>query len=441
MKADKFTIKRTYDQYKPQDFDFGDSNLNPKREIILDQMALIEKAVQALTNDIVLKKIKTPEEVEEVIQAAMGGETPTGSSLARTEALVQAGSTTQNIFDNIPKDLELEIGAFPGNVNILQKPPILDCEEVYKKWDFEGNQYQVYESVVEDAPCYEITTKDVDEITDDTSEDEPPIDPDEEDDSVDDCAQIELEFLKIILIILKIIRVLLTIIDMVISTIIMIIKIVCLAVGAWINPPNVGQITQLIVGMIISLIVMIIAKLLAMLWKLLNLDCLADQTLDILAQIQEAMNAFSSTIAMIDPGAITFMGDFLSGGLNDIASIIEELMKAKAEAWAEATEEIKNTFSKEGLTKMKDQILEETKNGILQELGNYGQLSSIARAGTLLKDSAVGIAKDTKKKFEDIVGASKAAYQAIIKGDTTKVQDEVLNKVLNDTSIRGLAME
>src|SRR5574344_327753 len=56
------TIKRLYDQYKPQDFKYGaagSDNLNPQREMLMDQIDAIEKKIQDVTDEIVRKKIKT----------------------------------------------------------------------------------------------------------------------------------------------------------------------------------------------------------------------------------------------------------------------------------------------------------------------------------------------------------------------------------------------
>ena len=55
------TIKRMYDQYNLQDFNFGEAgsdNLNPQREMVKDKITIIEAAVQEITDDIVRKKIR-----------------------------------------------------------------------------------------------------------------------------------------------------------------------------------------------------------------------------------------------------------------------------------------------------------------------------------------------------------------------------------------------
>lgn len=457
VKDIKQTIKRAYDQYKPQDFSVGLDNLNPKREMLLDKMAEIENKVQELTNDIVRKKIKPKEAPEEKIQAVAGGETPSGSNQFRKAKVDRAGGS---LFGDIPKDLEVLIGAFPGSIDVLSKPPVIDCDPILQKYDF-ATDYEVYEEEAEDSSTttytYKITTSSESTIEEDDEENEDDDSPVEDSDGdADECASIELTWLKLILIILKIIRILLIIIDQVISTIITIIQIVCLAVGAWLNPPNIAQIVQIILGIVIALVVKMIAMLIQALWDMLNLDCLADQVMEVIAQIQECMDAFKSTLGLLNPEAITFFSDLLVNGMSDMKDVIKQLLKAKGEAWAEAVDEIRKTFEPENLKKMKDQLEDGVIDGVLSSIGDTsGGKVTVSRnadgelvvGGTMksaveqVVNSAQSIDKETRKKFNQTVAAATDAYNMIIKGQQTQSSNTAVKSALKDISIQGLNLE
>lgn len=448
------TIKRAYDQYKPQDFSIGLDNLNPKREMILDKMAEIENKAQELTNEIIRKKIRTKKEPAATsVNAATGDESPTGENPVRKEKLTKVGGS---LFGDIPKEIEVLIGAFPGSINELSKPPIVDCDPILQKYDF-STSYEVYQA--EDysdggGTTYKISTESEADNEDTNDDDDSPVEDDDEDEN--DCAEIELTWLKLILMILKIIRILLIILDQVVTVVITIIQIVCLAVGAWLNPPNIAQIVQIILGIVIALVVKIIAYLIQALWSMLNLDCLADQTMEVLEQIQECMNAFKSTLGLLDPKSITFFGDLLANGLTDMKDIIQQLLEAKAEAWNEAKEEIKKTFEPDNLKKMADQIKDEAINAALNEVGNQsGGVITMSRdadgnvkvggkakaaVDSILGD-AVDIQKEAKKKFDQTIEAAADAYKMIIKGEKTTSSNTAVKSALKDVSIQGLKLE
>lgn len=449
MISSKQTIKRAYDQYKPQDFSIGADNLNPKREMILDKMAEIEHKVQELTNEIVRKKIRAPQAVQEKVDAATGGESPLANNAIRKQKLDRVGG---DLFGDIPKELETLIGAFPGSVNSLALPPVIDCEAILQKYDF-SSSYEVYEETDGDedgssssngAKTYRISTgesSDKDSSADD-EDDGSVIGTDGSDDD-NDCAEIELQFLKIIQIMLKIIQVMLIMIDSIISVIITTIQVVCLAVGAWLNPPNIAQIVQIILGIVMALVVKIISKLIQMIWDLLNLDCLADQTLDMLSQIQDCMNTFKTTLGMIDPNTITFMADLLENGMSDMTDVMKKLMKAKGEAWLEAKNEIVKTFDPENLKKMAKNFETDAINSAIRagdEISN-GKVRKIFENSKKVVLESSEISKEAKKKFDDTIAAAQEAYDMVVKGNDTKSSHTAINSILKDVSIQGLKME
>lgn len=450
------TIKRVYDQYHLNDFQYGkvgSDNLNPQREMIKDQVQLIEAAVQELTDEIVRKKIRQPKPEEEKIKASVNGESPTGASPERKLRAKRAGSDTLAIFD-MPEDLELLIGTFPGSVNELALPPVIACEEILRKYDFDTGTIIETSSPQDGEQVYDISTSSSEDEDggDGNGEDESSSDDEDEEassledyaDQLSDCAEIEMEWLKIILVILKIIKIMNMILQMVISTVMLVIKIVCLAAGAWLNPPNIGQIVQIMVSTIMGLVVMIVAKLIQLLFSLLNLDCMADQVMDVLDQIQEAMNAFSSTLGVLDPKTVTFMGDLLKNGMDDLKDVLKKLMEEKAEAWEQAKAEIKNTFSSENLVKLRDQMMDTAVQAALDEAyaQTGGKVSAIYNQASSLVDQAVSVSKETKDKFEAMKDAFvKAQNELTREKNKARTTDSSINKILSDTSIRGFSVE
>lgn len=441
------TIKRIYDQYHLSDFEYGkvgSDNLNPQREMIKDQVAIIEAAVQELTDEIVRKRIKKPEELEEPVNVSMQGESPTSASQERKNKTKRAGSDSLAIFGDIPKELELIIGAFPGSANELSLPPIIECEEILKKYNFNTGNVVETTSPDDGEMTFEISTSDDD---DDDDEDEDYYDDEDEDSELDipmsDCAEVELLWIKIIMAILKIIKILMSILKKVISTIMLVIQIVVLAAGAWLNPPNVGYIVQIIVSKIIGIVCMIVAKLIQLLFSLLNLDCTMDQIMELLEQIQNLMNEFSSTIGMIDPHSVALLGDMAMGGWQQaLKDLVSEILEQKREAWEQAAEEVKKTFSNDNLNKIKDQLIKEaTKTAI--ETANAetdGKATAIINEASAIVSQAKQIKKETEKKMNETMDAYASLTKSASKAGS-KSTDAGLNRILSDPSIKGLSME
>lgn len=437
------TIKRIYDQYHLSDFEYGkvgSDNLNPQREMIKDQVAIIEAAVQELTDEIVRKRIKKPEEPEEPVNVSMQGESPTSASQERKNKTKRAGSDSLAIFGDIPDELELIIGAFPGSANELSLPPIIECEEILKKYNFNTGNVVETTSPDDGEMTFEISTSDDDEedyYDDDEAEDS------ELDIPMSDCAEVELLWIKIIIAILKIIKILMSILKKVISTIMLVIQIVVLAAGAWLNPPNVGYIVQIIVSKIIGIVCMIVAKLIQLLFSLLNLDCTMDQIMELLEQIQNLMNEFSSTIGMIDPHSVALLGDFaMNGWQQALKDLVSEILEQKREAWEQAAEEVKKTFSRDNLNKIKDQLIKEaTKTAIATANAETdGKATAIINEASAIVSQAKQIKKETEQKMNETMDA----YASLIKSASkngSKSSDAGLNRILSDPSIKGLSME
>lgn len=430
------TIKRLYDQYKPQDFSVGNDNLNPKREMSFDKIKEIENTLQELTNELVRKKIKTPKQETKVYNVSLGSENSSGENAIRQDKLSLVGGA---LFDT-SKELEVLIGTFPGNIDLLQSPPIIDCEPILQKYDF-STSYEAYEETSANSKesTYFIT---LENNSDEGEDEDDSALLDEESSDENNCVEVELEFLKLILIILKIIKILTIIVDYVISIVTTSVQVVCLAVGAWLNPPNIAQIANILLGIVTSLVTKIVSYLIQALWDLLNPDCLADQTLDTIKKIQECMNSFKSTLGLIKPDTITFIADLQKNGADDIKSTIKELLNKKGEAWEEAKKQVEDLFSSENLAKMSSKIEDEAIDSALKGLNDSsdGKASKIYDNVKSVISDAKKLSKETSEKVQKTKDALEEAKK-IENGEDTESSHNSIKIMLKDTSIQNLKLE
>ena len=427
-----------YDQYNLQDFNFGEAgsdNLNPQREMVKDKITIIEAAVQEITDDIVRKKIRQAKKDAPKVRTPIGGESLPGVSLEKFEKAKRAGSTDNDIFsgNGIPTELESIVGSFPGNPNELSKPPVIDCEEVFKKYTFsgshdEGSQTTTTSTTASAATSIslenDITNSDIKEIS---------IENDDEDDNID-CAAVEMEWLKMILSILNIIKMMTMITEKILSCIMLLSKIVALAAGAWVCPPNIAELTQTLISSIMGILSSIITKLIEALFSMLNLDCLSEQTLEFLEQIQEAKNAFSNIMGLLDPNTLKLYGNQLEGEVQNIKDIVKELYDSKKDAFAKAVEDIKESFTLEKLSELKDQIVDETINTAINASTNAvmdnlqtatnGRAQAIINQSTGLVMDAIKMSKDIKKKYDEAT-AKFSKDRSLLEATMTTNDDQV----------------
>jgi hypothetical protein len=462
MEESKTTIKKVYSEYYPQDFNYfseDSTNLNPKREISLDNLDRIVTKLQEVTDDIIRKKIIPPEPEEPITLANLGGDTPAaGIPLPKQQLLAKTGGQGNAILfpiinvgltvDALDKSLEYMIGTFPVGrlLDTLDAPPILDCEEILlqftgkKKKSDGSDEEEEGEMSADDEDFFSESNDDdsdndgdsgdsdsdsdsggdEDEDESDEEEDSDDADTDDEDSGVKECMEIELTWLKIILIILKIIKILKMIIDLVLSILIPILQIVQWAVGAWINPPNIALIIQFIVELVTALIIMIIAWIIQLLWNLLNLDCIADVVASILAQIQEALSAFASIAGAFNPVHINLFLDKFTEEVTDPLQGLIDQAKSKKEDWQKFREQIKDI----GGTMSEQMKIAEKQlyDGLQTGIGEIPQVQTVRgiynQAQSVIKETqntmkALKEAFDFKAHAENAAATGKAMLDAI----------------------------
>lgn len=167
------------------------------------------------------------------------------------------------------------------------------------------------------------------EITTKTSTNDEPTEPRRAKEMAD-CAKMDLQLLNIILAVCKIIKALMIIIDPIYAIVTQIIEIASLVCGCWSSPANIGEIVQRLLQMAISIVTNIVSILIDKFWKMLGLQCLSEQGMDLIQQIQDALRGVRKINTAIEETANAFartVGD----SYKDSANVLKSINDAKEE--------------------------------------------------------------------------------------------------------------
>lgn len=446
------TIDKLYDQYKLQDWDINADNLNPKREMLMGQVKQIEKAIQSLTDDIVRKRITPTKKDIETLTTSFGGESIVGN-LGKTIASINAGSTDGTIFDEgLPSDVEEQIALLQAELG----PVVIDCKKILSKYSFDIIDS---EDIADDdgEHTYVVNTDDID------SSNTPPKTNDVLDDelssiSSNDCAAADLTILKIFIAILKIFQILVKILQFLLELPTILAELIQLAAQCWINPPSIALLVQIILDLITSLIIALISNLIKFLWDLLGLDCISQQTTDLLDNIQDLISKFKNTAALINIGAVGFMFDGITTQIDNISNLIRNSLKDMKEDWNEAVNKVKDYFSEEGLENLKEAAIDAAVNTLQDEYseavgGNTNAtinkgINDVTRSlahGTIIEDAK----NKAIQKYNDMTNAYYSAMETAtstvdnLKESFARMQDSTtkLGELISDISMGDLEIE
>ena len=446
------TIDKLYDQYKLQDWDINADNLNPKREMLMGQVKQIEKAIQSLTDDIVRKRITPTTKNIETLTTSFGGESIVGN-LGKTIASINAGSTDGTIFDEgLPSDVEEQIALLQAELG----PVVIDCKKILSKYSFDIVDS---EDINDDdgEHTYVVNTDDID------SSNTPPKTNDVLDDelssiSSNDCAAADLTILKIFIAILKIFQILVKILQFLLELPTILAELIQLAAQCWINPPSIALLVQIILDLITSLIIALISNLIKFLWDLLGLDCISQQTTDLLDNIQDLISKFKNTAALINIGAVGFMFDGITTQIDNISNLIRNSLKDMKEDWNEAVNKVKDYFSEEGLENLKEAAIDAAVNTLQDEYseavgGNTNAtinkgINDVTRSlahGTIIEDAK----NKAIQKYNDMTNAYYSAMETAtstvdnLKESFARMQDSTtkLGELISDISMGDLEIE
>lgn len=437
MELEKTVIKKVYNEYLPKDHTYGtidSTNLNPKREVQLDKLERIAQKLQQISDDIVRKKITPQVDTTFDLTGAFGPESiPLGIPLAKQAAIRNTGGSGFLLFDPIPDgpldtSIERLVTQFPiSNVlSQLDGPLCIDCEEVLKTYGFDTSEDS-------DSEDEQTSGSDVsgrrNSVAPGGAIDMPDSSQPSEIGEIDissqyeACAEIELEWLKLILILVRVINVIMMIIDIMLAIILPILDIVALAIGAWLNPPNIAIIAMKIMALVTGMVSMLIALLLQSIWNLLNLDCICDQTESIMAQIAQALSAFSGIMSFFSPKSVNLIVGKFNNEIMDPLVDLATKMQDKKDAWSAAEDAYKSVFSLETLKEIGNAAKNAAVTGVTGSY-QFGRAASLYNQfNSLIKGPMQGVVdsvKETKKLFDketytenSAVGQTKAAQMLL----------------------------
>lgn len=445
------TIDKLYDQYKLQDWDINADNLNPKREMLISQVKQIEKTIQSLTDDIVRKRITPTKETIETLTTSFGGESTVGN-LGKTIASINAGSTDGTIFgEGLPSDVEEQIALLQAELG----PVVIDCKKILSKYNFDIVDSEDIDD--EDGEhTYVVNTDDIDSSNVPINSNI--LDGELSNISSNNCAAVDLTILKIFIAILKIFQILVKILQFLLELPTILAELIQLAAQCWINPPSIALLVQIVLDLITSLIIALISNLIKFLWDLLGLDCISQQTTDLLDNIQDLISKFKNTAALIDIGAVGFMFDGITVQVDNISSLIKNSIRDMKEDWDEAVNKVKDYFSEEGLENLKEAAIDAAVNTLQDEYseavnGNTNAtinkgINDITRSlahGTIIEDAK----NKAIQKYNDMTNAYYSAMETAtstvdnLKESFARMQDSTtkLGELISDVSLGDLEIE
>lgn len=369
--AEEF-LRKVYDKYLGSDYEFGDSDLNPKREISkssLEQLEENEKAIlekiaerlrQLSTQAASLPKYKTSEKVDndnyttESSGAGLGAdpspednenEVNTKVSLGgdpNDNHILLPGSGVNSQVDFLMGEIEKQIisvlavtgslsespsdGKTGGDLTQLFNPGCDEYNSNSDDYEATSSEYNALKNDSSDSDSD--SSDDSDSDNDESSETKSAAeaadaliettnsDRDKEaayqNSKAAECIAKELPILSSILAILKVVNVLKKVLMLMLSIMVPIVKMIAFASQCWINPPAAAEVIQMVAEKIAALLFTAIGEILQELWNSLELDCKTEQTQKILDQINEVLSGVSSSITSAINSSISFTKQFES---------------------------------------------------------------------------------------------------------------------------------
>lgn len=239
------------------------------------------------------------------------------------------------------------------------------------------------------------------------------------DDDVDDCGTIELAFLKIILIIVIILGILVKVLVIVYNIQKVQADIIKEAQLAWINPPLLQSIIAYVMQRLSAVIFQIVGMILLKLWAMLNLDCISENAVATVDQINQVLSGLIDLMGQIDSLAIDFKGN--SG---DFRQTLRDAVKNMREQLAVAGQNIQDQIKELNPKTVWENTKKAGKNVAADLADTYTNPATyLAMVPPEIRTkvmNSVNAFKQTKKNAEQ-------AYQSLLKTkailSNTKTQD------------------
>lgn len=152
-----------------------------------------------------------------------------------------------------------------------------------------------------------------------------------------DCPELELSWLRIILIVLKIIKILIQVFVTMLNIAKAVAAIAKDAQLCWINPPCLASLISYCLQRVSAIIFQIVGMLLLYLWSLLNFDCISATSVDLVNQINATLAGLSSTFGAIEATAIDFgeTKNAWSSAIDHLKEDLNEQVKDLTQRWSD----------------------------------------------------------------------------------------------------------
>lgn len=475
-------LKKVYDQYLGSDYEWGDADLNPKREIRKsdeeeweeEQAAIIdtiEQRIKALQKEAAnLPKFKRPEVVDNdnfltKTSGINGGASPS-NDIPLSQLKVQSalgGDLGDNLFlpknnfdDKIDFLLNEIDGMIPPPIIVGPPPPNMKSPEgvglitemFNPGCDTEDETLEEFESSnPEFNKLKEALLKSDGDSDDDKDEAEvgggsgaaaDQADKDAEDQmtaaikaanaqeaKAKECIAKELGILQSILALLKVINVLKKILLLILSIIVPVVKMIAFAAQCWINPPAAAQVAQMVAEKIAALLMSVISEILQMIWDLLDMDCMTEQVQKVLDEINETLSGVDSVLSVTN--------NLISFGMKQYdankKSLIDSFTKF-ADKGDKFNNPIKEYGNKDAWKKAGDTFKESFVTSIF---GKDGIGENGVNGAGLKNILSATIPSDIKSAFNNLMDSTQGILERTndILGKA-KVKDTVVNATITD---------
>ena len=362
--ANDVFLKKVYDQYLNTDYEYGVSNLNPKREISLDNASTEKDISQKIEDEIRRQVAEIKSQANDFLNftapkdnsAVPDVKVPSGNLLGmakdtdKTKVPKIAGSVLDNTLPSSPlvdeiDDLIFQLsfianlprpktkkpfdrigkGTNPANVIAVPNGCAL-CQGADPELDAKAKKIKVPspgETGLEnegEKGTGEIITSPVEEIVGagNSLEDDDSNSDNENDGFPLGCLLQNLEILKTILEVLKILN---TIKDGVMLTLTLgvpLIKLAARCAACWTCPPSLGEALQLVMEKISAILLGVAGELLQMLWDMLKFDCIDSMVMTLKDKILEILSGWQSFSGLWDSETWSMLGEDYADAINEL---------------------------------------------------------------------------------------------------------------------------
>lgn len=430
MAANDDFLKKVYDRYLGSDYEWGDADLNPKREIKKSSQEDFEENAAAIVERIKsrvleleaqaasLPKYKVPEVVDNdnflTTSSGVGGADPNpdfneselaiklavGGAVDSSRIVLPEGDYTSTI-DFLVNEIEKTIlpmlapwtGDYDGpgdspSASIQMSNP--GCDDVVDDDTIDlENSSKEFKDLKDSSAAADVgddessedededggsaassgSSKSTSEAADDKAADneaKAAQEVVERSKDIASCIAAEIGILQAILALLKVINVIKKAVILMMSIMVPIVKMIAFAAQCWINPPAASEVIQMVAEKIAALLVTAIGEILELIWRMLDMDCKTEMIQSVLDQINESLTGVNSIIT-VSKSLVSFTKNQTTAMAQSLEDSFNKFKQTSQ--WRDAWEDLKDSTTWESLKKTQ-------KNAVNEALFDGNGLSS-----------------------------------------------------------------